>query len=82
LIKERVWQTRSQLEVAIVEYLGLFNNARLHASLGDIPLAEFELLHHDDKSAAVSLRSPAAMRLTTTSSTNYYIHLRQRDPIN
>jgi putative transposase len=56
LIKDRVWQTRSQLELAIVEYLGWFNNVRLHESLGDIPPAEFELLHKD-KSAAASLRS-------------------------
>jgi putative transposase len=60
LIKDRVWQTRSQLELAIVEYLGWFNNARLHESLGDIPPVEFELLHKD-KSAAASLRSPSGL---------------------
>ena len=37
--------TRSQLELAVVEYLGWFNNARLHESLGDIPPAEYEQLH-------------------------------------
>jgi putative transposase len=42
LIADRVWRTRSQLELAIVEYLGWFNHTRLHASLGDIPPAEFE----------------------------------------
>jgi putative transposase len=42
LITDRVWRTRSQLELAIVEYLGWFNNARLHESLGDIPPAEYE----------------------------------------
>ena len=30
LIADRVWRTRSQLELAIVEYLGWFNHARLH----------------------------------------------------
>ena len=45
LIRDRVWQTRAQLELAIVEYLGWFNHDRLHASLGDIPPAEFEALH-------------------------------------
>lgn len=45
LIRDRVWQTRSQLELAIVEYLGWFNDARLHESLGDLTPAEFEALH-------------------------------------
>jgi transposase InsO family protein len=44
LITDRVWQTRSQLELAIVEYLGWFNSARLHQALGDVPPAEFEAL--------------------------------------
>jgi putative transposase len=42
LIADRVWRTRSQLELAIVEYVAWFNTARLHESLGDIPPAEFE----------------------------------------
>ena len=45
LIADRAWQTRSQLELSIVEYLGWFNDARLHESIGDIPPAEFEALH-------------------------------------
>jgi putative transposase len=44
LITDRVWRTRSQLELAIVEYLGWFNSARLHQALGDLPPAEFEAL--------------------------------------
>jgi putative transposase len=44
LIADRVWRTRSQLELAIVEYLGWFNSARLHQALGDVPPAEFEAL--------------------------------------
>ena len=45
LIRDRVWQTRSQLELSIVEYLGWFNDARLHESLGDLTPAEFDALH-------------------------------------
>jgi transposase InsO family protein len=30
LIADRVWRTRSQLELAIVEYVGWINHARLH----------------------------------------------------
>jgi transposase InsO family protein len=33
--------SRSQLELALVEYVGWFNHDRLHQSLGDIPPAEF-----------------------------------------
>ena len=42
LIADRVWRARSQLELAVVEYLGWFNHTRLHESLGDLPPAEFE----------------------------------------
>lgn len=34
LISDRVWRTRQQLELAVVEYIGWFNTARLHSSLG------------------------------------------------
>lgn len=30
LIADRVWATRSQLELAVVEYVAWFNNERLH----------------------------------------------------
>jgi putative transposase len=42
LIADRVWKTRSQLELAVVEYLGWFNHTRLHQALGDLPPTEFE----------------------------------------
>ena len=45
LIADRVWRTRSQLELAVVEYIGWFNHQRLHESLGDIPPVEYEQLH-------------------------------------
>ena len=45
LIRDRAWPTRTGLEFAIVEYLGWFNNDRLHSSLGDIPPVEFETLY-------------------------------------
>ena len=45
LITDRVWRTRSQLELAVVEYVGWYNAARLHESLGDIPPLEYEQLH-------------------------------------
>ena len=44
LISDRVWRTRTQLELAIVEWVAWFNNDRLHESLDDLPPAEFETL--------------------------------------
>jgi len=52
LIADRVWRSRGQLELAIVAYVGWFNNERLHESLGDIPPAEFEALHEFRYAAA------------------------------
>ncbi len=45
LITDRVWRSRSQLELAVVEYIGWYNASRLHESLGDIPPLEYEQLH-------------------------------------
>jgi transposase InsO family protein len=42
LITDRVWRTRAQLELAVVEYIGWFNDCRLHQTLGDLPPSEFE----------------------------------------
>jgi putative transposase len=54
LIADRVWRTRAQLELAVVEYIGWFNHTRLHEGLGDLPPAEFE---------AQALRAQAAPRV-------------------
>jgi putative transposase len=56
LIADRVWQSRSQLELAIVEWVGWFNHVRLHQALGDIPPAEFE----DNALSATTDRGPAS----------------------
>jgi putative transposase len=45
LVTDRVWRTRSQLELSVVEYVSWFNHERLHESLGDIPPVEFEDLY-------------------------------------
>lgn len=45
LIADRVWQTRSQLELAIVEYIAWFNDSRLHENLDDRPPREIEDLY-------------------------------------
>jgi putative transposase len=45
LIADRTWTSRSQLELAIVEYVAWFNDTRLHESLGDRPPREIEDLY-------------------------------------
>src|SRR5437867_9332445 len=56
LIADRVWRSRSQLELAVVEWLGWFNHARLHSALGFVPPAEYEAR---DLSESVALELPA-----------------------
>jgi transposase InsO family protein len=45
LIADRVWTRRSQLELAVVEYVAWFNNERLHEALDDRPPREIEDLY-------------------------------------
>jgi putative transposase len=45
LIADRTWATRSQLELAVVEYVAWFNNERLHEALDDRPPREVEELY-------------------------------------
>ena len=53
LIADRVWKSNAQLELATVEYVGWFNHARLHSSLGNVPPAEYEANYE----AAVELQA-------------------------
>ncbi len=45
LVADRSWRSRSQLELAVVEYVSWFNHERLHESLGDRSPVEFEDLY-------------------------------------
>jgi putative transposase len=45
LIADRPWRTRSELELAIVEWVGWLNHQRLHSSLDDLPPAKLEALY-------------------------------------
>jgi len=58
LIADRVWRSRAQLELAIVEWVGWFNAVRLHESLDDLPPTEFEALY---SAPAAALRSPSGL---------------------
>ncbi len=63
LITDRVWRSRSQLELAVVEYLGWFNSARIHQALGDLPPAAFEALAAATRN---EMTTPTRMQLETT----------------
>jgi transposase InsO family protein len=56
LIADRVWRSRSQLELAVVEYVAWFNNDRLHESLGDVSPSEFESLYVAPVDQRISLK--------------------------
>jgi len=56
LIADRIWRTRSHLELAVVEYIAWFNDSRLHENLQDRPPREIEELY--------------AMKSTTTITTS------------
>jgi putative transposase len=45
LIADRAWRTRSQLELAIVEYVAWFNDTRLHENIGDRTPREIEEIY-------------------------------------
>ena len=64
LIADRVWRTRSQLELAIVEYIGWFNHNRLHESLGDVPPAEIEAPYAPRGETNISLEMRRGSQLT------------------
>jgi putative transposase len=55
LIADRSWRSRSQLELAVVEYVSWFNNDRLHEALGDVPPVEFEGLYESRETSKISL---------------------------
>jgi putative transposase len=64
LISDRVWRTRSQLELAVVEYIGWFNHDRLHEALGDIAPAEMEALYALWTETNISLEMKRESQLT------------------
>jgi putative transposase len=62
LIADRVWRTGSQLELAVVEYIGWFNHVRLHSSLGFMPPAEYEARWYASQHEPLCARTaPAAV---------------------
>jgi transposase InsO family protein len=63
LIADRVWRTRSQLELAVVEYVAWFNTARLHSALGYRTPDEVEAEWRADAAAVSAIEPPAQLTL-------------------
>jgi putative transposase len=63
-IADRVWRTRSQLELAVVQYIGWVNHDRLHQALGDVPPAEMEALYAPRVDTTISLEIKRGTQLT------------------
>jgi len=59
LVTDRVWRTRTQLELAIVEWVGWYNHRRLHEALGDVPPAEYEATWRGGLNSPYGLAQPA-----------------------
>jgi transposase InsO family protein len=57
LIADRVWRSRAQLELAVVEYLGWFNASRLHSALGYRAPAEVEAAWAQSQPAKTATRT-------------------------
>jgi putative transposase len=56
LIADRSWRSRSQLELAVVEYVAWFNNERLHEALGDHTPREIEELYAVKEEATTPIK--------------------------
>ena len=54
LVRDRVWRSRSQLELAVVEWVSWSNSVRIHSEIGDVPPVEFEDLYARQRALALS----------------------------
>lgn len=71
-IADRVWRTRSQLELAIVEWASWYDQHRLHSGLGDLPPVEYEQLHAAARSLAAGVKSGSAPPISENPRAAFY----------
>jgi putative transposase len=57
LIRDRVFTTHRQLELAIVSWVAWYNHQRLHEAIGDIPPAEIEALPRRQRECCLMSRT-------------------------
>ena len=57
LIRDRVLKTRTQLELAVVEWVGWYNHDRLHSALDHVPPVDYKALYarQDDSSPSLMM---------------------------
>ena len=72
LVKDRVFGSRFEAEISVVEYLGWFNHTRLHSELGDVAPAEFEALWSFGDANVSGLRPPPQQPSGPTSVAGLY----------
>ncbi|MDP8907617.1 MAG: integrase core domain-containing protein [Chloroflexota bacterium] len=80
LVKGRVFSSRFDAEISVVEYLGWFNHTRLHSELGDVPPAEFEALWRLGDADASRLRPPPPLLAGPTSVAGLYAMTDRQTP--
>jgi putative transposase len=71
LIRDRVWRSNTQLELAILEYIAWFNTRRIHSSIGNRPPVEHEAQWWHQQPSQTDPHSPPAARLTLNATEEY-----------
>jgi putative transposase len=46
LIDRQTWRDRTEVEHAVLRWVGWYNHTRLHTQIGDVPPAEHEAAYH------------------------------------
>ncbi len=71
LIRDRVWRSTTQLELAIVEWVAWFNTRRLHSSIANRPPVEHEAAWRARLASQPTAPTPTAPLLTANAAREY-----------
>ena len=70
LISDRVWRSKTQVELATVAWVAWFNHDRLHSSLGDIPPTEYEQNYYAEIALNESISANGSVALLPSKPAN------------
>ncbi|MTV29323.1 IS3 family transposase [Nitriliruptoraceae bacterium ZYF776] len=59
------WRTRTEAELAVLEYINWFNTARLHGELDHVPPREYEEAHYRQHHPGTGRGRDAHIELST-----------------